>query len=133
MIDLDKLIEAVEAGFPDWGLLEADIFDDPIKREIRGAFHGSLDAAMALHEALLPEWPVRVMDHSQEYLGAHGWHACVNWPHMDAPKGKATYPAKSYSYTAWNPNPARAWLIAVLKACRNLRKNAHSYVHQRTP
>ena len=80
------------------------------------AYRGSLDAAKRLHDALLPGWPVRVMDHSQDYLGGHGWHACVNWHHMSAPHGKAAYPANSYSYTGWNDNPARAWLIAILRA-----------------
>ena len=80
------------------------------------AFEGSLDAAKALHDAVLPGWPVRVMDHSQDYLGGHGWHACVNWPHMNAPEGRSAYLADSYSYTAWANNPARAWLIATLKA-----------------
>ncbi len=58
---LDKLIEAVEAGTVDategpsvFNSSLGDIWDECAAL----AYHGSLDAAMALHEALLPGWKV---------------------------------------------------------------------------
>lgn len=95
---LDALIAAVENG--DFllgamkGLLEDNAFD---------AFSGSLDAAKALHEALLPEWVWEIMT--------------INYPE------KTSYVMlngrKVRDLTASkNDNPARAWLIAILKAYR---------------
>ena len=68
------------------------------------AFHGSLDAAKALHEAVLPD---------------KGWH--VEWV--------AKYPALAFKPAAWcasvgwgsrhaaySTDPARAWLLAILDA-----------------
>lgn len=107
MTDLDKLIEAVEAGFPDWGLLEADIFDDPIKREIRAAYHGSLDAAESLHESLLRCWIW------EKYAcdGSCG-HTVSVYPYPD--------PDENVTFNGFDDSkPARAWLIAILKAYRS--------------
>ena len=103
---LDELIAAVESGvvismnarkvchclgwkFPDmrvkW-LLSSEV--------------GSLDAAKALHEALLPGWGYRV---SPSY-------AIVIKPNISE---------KHLEFDAIiNNNPARAWLIAILKAYR---------------
>lgn len=66
------------------------------------AYHGSLDAAKALHEAVLPGWEYGVtLNHEQ-------------------PKGPCAYVARwgasEVGYDAWSANPARAWLIAILKA-----------------
>lgn len=67
---------------------------------VQDAFHGSLDAAQALHEALLPGWG---------YFGG----PCVG--------------ADGYLYTVFSSDctmcecgrsddPARSWLLAILKA-----------------
>lgn len=96
---LRKLIEAVEAGFPDWGLMEADIFDDPVKHEIRHAFHGSLDAAKALHEALLPGYDWRLRDN-------RAWV----WRGIDAHGGDEVEDDN------FKGLPARAWLLSILRA-----------------
>ena len=57
------------------------------------AFNGSLDAAKALHEAVLPEQSIRI----EKRVG--GW---VVW--LDNP------------FQGINDNPARAWLLAIISA-----------------
>jgi len=69
-------------------------FHDVVK-----AYHGSLDAAKALHEAVLPDFDAAI------YLSGHAW---VYVPTLNAP------PVKEYRVE--NDCPARAWLIAILKA-----------------
>ena len=98
---LAELIEKVEAGsFP----------EDANARELFGvapptrlivyayeAFGGSLDAAKALHEAVLP----------------------VAWAHVrhTGKYGHATVDVDGEEYDANNADtPARAWLIAILRA-----------------
>lgn len=55
MSDLQKQIEAVERG--DWGSDERmTALGDISPVEARAAYLGSLNAAKALHEALLPGW-----------------------------------------------------------------------------
>lgn len=104
---LDKLIEAVEAGRPvvDFRPLYAvprpgqDWMD--LKWHAVSAYNGSLDAALRLHEALLPGW--RVHDFSQY---STFWAVVLNG---DAPPhffhGKAE-------------TPARSWLLAILRAVK---------------
>jgi hypothetical protein len=62
------------------------------------AYHGSLDAAFALHDALLPEHFVQIKNWAGEGRGAivkvGAWHI------------------------ARNKCPARAWLLSILKAYR---------------
>lgn len=105
--DLDKLIAAVEAG-------DAEATGDAL-REIGkadmitldqygwayNAFKGSLDAAKALHDALLPGWFPGL---SQNIHSGH-WYAWVQ-----------TADVKHFSAT--EPDPARAWLLAILRAYR---------------
>lgn len=62
-----------------------------------GAFNGSLDAAKALHEALLPGWE---------------WGRMVSHGTMVV----ATKTGRYQSYSADADNPARAWLLATLRA-----------------
>ena len=61
------------------------------------AFRGSLDAAMALHESLLPEWEVSI------YFDIGGAEVDLGGPGMRSESGKAE-------------TPARAWLLAILEA-----------------
>ena len=78
------------------------------------AYNGSLDAAKALHEAVLPNMPVSIVDMTHNYLGGHGWKVSVNWPHIE---WKRTFTANGpFSYKATNKDPARAWLLAILEA-----------------
>lgn len=110
---IQALIDAVEAGgVTEWPTLSelgipADFGDGtPIIRSIMRAYDGSLDAAMALHNAVLPKisqysivtdptcikvtvaaWPNGL--NSEAFITGLGWH---------------------------EGNPARAWLLAVLRA-----------------
>lgn len=73
----------------------------PILRDqARLAFQGSLDAAKALHEAVLPGW---------RYSITHG-------PSGDVVVVAERLGVDVYTLGAATDNPARAWLIAVLRA-----------------
>ena len=107
MTALDKLIEAVEAGTSDrQGLLH--MIDKAMPQGNRGcmamahqAYHGSLDAALALHEALLPGWRWDL----DAACNAGVWNSCDLLP---AIAGEAN-------------TPARAWLLAILRAYRSVQ------------
>lgn len=118
MSDLERLIDAVEAGYfdadeernvPRFNAF-ADAFESalgmrPSYLDGWGAYRGSLDAAHRLHEALLPGWVVH--DFTQYPLY---WHIVLNGntaPHFF--HGKAA-------------TPARAWLLAALKALKATTK-----------
>lgn len=110
---LDALIEAVEAGSlpeEDWRLMH-DIWSPrnwhEIGHNVRYSMHGSLDAAKALHEALLPGWEWGVTLNSDEPTPAA---YVAKW---GAPEG-----SMGDGFEAQADNPARAWLLAVLKAYR---------------
>jgi hypothetical protein len=100
---LDALIAAVEAGeLPneDWRLMH-DIWSPrnwhDIGHNVRYSMHGSLDAAKALHDALLPD--------ATAMIGTRKPRAIV-------------YDAGDKPYIAFAEPPARAWLLAILKAYR---------------
>ena len=101
MTDLDKLIEAVEAG----RLSEAphDLVKMPREmwEPIFKANSGSLDAALALHEALLPGWIVERMMQGDGF-----WTCQLGNEGRDWEEGES-------------PTPARAWLLAILRAYRS--------------
>lgn len=102
MTPLDRLIEAVKRGewpggingvaravFPyrsasidDLGLIAAEAFD------------GSLNAAHALHKAVVPGWTWAVMGHCHALVSNH------------------------IAITADADTPARAWLLAILRAMK---------------
>lgn len=99
--DLDKLIEAVDAGSIPRHDLDAFI---PVldlcsaTNDALSAYNGSIDAAKALHEALLP--------------------GCM-WQRQ--PTGQFNIfdsDADEIGYGV-SDNPARAWLLAILKAYRS--------------
>ncbi|UNY40270.1 hypothetical protein KLEP181_gp63 [Paracoccus phage vB_PmaP_KLEP18-1] len=98
VIALDKLIEAVGAGEWDY---EEDVFKmfSPARGMTVRAYHGDLNAALALHEALLPgwEWDVASSDAAAVFTGS-------------ALSGPSELAASS--------TPARAWLLAILRAYR---------------
>lgn len=80
------------------------------RRHITPAFSGSLDAAKALHDAVLPGWTLTTM--FQMRHPDNGQH----------PNGKwevgliGIFPGKvRHAYTT-RDDPARAWLIAIIKA-----------------
>jgi hypothetical protein len=113
MTELDKLIEAVEAGtFMPEGQARypkdfPELLDAPQARAVAHAYLGSLDAAKALHEALLPGWVTR---HHQ--AAEDRWHFYVK-PHIS----DAETPLRHREFMGIG-NPARAWLLATLKAFR---------------
>ena len=111
---LRTLIEAVEAG--KWSPFYAvtALGSDRLKIDAKRAFDGSVDAALALMEAVLPGVPVALHDMTLDYLGAQGWVAKINWPHT---VWQPTFTAPGpFAYEGRADTPARALLLAILKA-----------------
>lgn len=110
MTDLEKLIESVEAGIIPRSDLDAFIplFGLSVNaNNALDAYRGSLDAAKALHDALLPGWAVEI---SCKPFGIkpHQWFCRISDDHTGWGNGKYFNAAKEC--------PARAWLLAILKA-----------------
>ena len=117
---LKALLAKVEAGDED-GVMQAtralgsaarDVGDLFPGHDIMKAFGGSLDAAKALHEAVLPGWIVVQMCQLMEvdavcnYTGGiDGWLVEVSPIMGNVDEGSGTA-----------QDPARAWLIATLRA-----------------
>lgn len=108
---LQALLGSVETG-DDTGfrLANRSVFSTPCQcmelqmreENSRHAYKGSLDAAKALHDAVLPEWRVT--------------HA-FGLTETEVAKFNLTHNEKPATYTSGqSTNPARAWLIAILKA-----------------
>lgn len=106
---LDRLIEAVETG--EWDF-RADaparqVFPyksasaDDLGLTARAAFEGSLDAAKALHEKLLPGWVITI-----ERVNSGQWMAILR---LEPRVG---------TVRADGGDGARAWLLAILRAYR---------------
>ena len=97
---LKKLAEKVEAG--EWGQSAAwKVFGIGVTGRVERAFNGSLDAAIALHDALLPDAPAQLTD-MRPYGGSGGWLVSISW--------------NKDKHQAANENLARAWLLAILRA-----------------
>ena len=102
MTDLEALIAAVDAGLSwpadseQWDTIGVDGMD------AADAYNGSLDAALRLHEALLPGWELT-------HMGQHeaGWMVAV------ARLGPPTRHEGGHPTT-----PARAWLLAILRVLK---------------
>ena len=93
---LAELIEKVEAGTWDaWNVGRALSFNDGHRIEAKRAFEGSLDAAKALHQAVLP----------RHYAQVHMW-PIPEMCRVDIGGG----------HTGRDETPARAWLLAILRA-----------------
>ena len=106
---LDRLIEAVEAGVSINWMEFTPVTGMENAMHAGNAHHGSLDAALALHEALLPGWIARVTTGSAS-AGVKYSHCTVeDWD--DGTEVDANN----------QPTPARAWLLAVLKAYRSMQ------------
>lgn len=99
---LDNLIEAVEAGWAPDVLEHSDAMSAKYIRQVMDAYHGSLDAALALHEALLPGWRARIDVGTRR-------HRC--W----------TVDPMNKKVDAYGSSPARAWLLAILRAYRSMQ------------
>lgn len=98
MSALTRLAEKVDAGMATPFDFCADGLPEEIvaRNSAWNAYHGSLDAAKALHEAVLPGWE---------------WHL--------GPSNAKVYPYNGSPLKSWSgmaDNPARAWLLAILRA-----------------
>ncbi len=73
------------------------------RHHLRYSYHGSLDAAKALHDAVLP-----------------GWHGVVETDGevnlADVPRSPSGTYSAGEIITVQEKDPARAWLLAILKA-----------------
>lgn len=99
---LTDLLAKVEAGewFP--GLAQLSFSGVQNYHNALNAYNGSLDAAKALHEAVLPGW--RVCGMHQKYKSLR-WS--VSLDALNDPECKVV---------EMSDTPARAWLIAIIKA-----------------
>lgn len=106
---LRELLVKVEAG--KWGPWTFEVLGDDAEGYALDAFHGSLDAALALHNAVLPDWIIYRLsswpghDCEAEIFGTHEhkgerWHTFTD----GRSEGKSDH------------SIARALLIAILKA-----------------
>jgi hypothetical protein len=104
---LIKLLSEIELGYFSFKGGD-DAFGYADAKLAEGAWLGSLDAAKALHEAVLPvesKWQLTWADGSYDFAVSHS--------------------GMVYG-TYITDNPARAWLIAILKAlmaCENTNAN----------
>lgn len=115
---LRKLVAAVEAGHITGGMKGLKEFDALTEAAIPRclvpaietwrAYNGSLDAAKALHDSLLPGW---TMDQMNEWHGIEGRTAGwgVNLLRLSEPRMRTHGGGIGMT-------PARAWLLAILKA-----------------
>lgn len=117
MTPLRQLIESVEAGkydsttdrphrfnqfCRDWDAARGS-YTNQFSEVAWRAYRGSLDAALALHEALLPGW--RIEGVHQKYKTKR-WYVCMD--KFDDPDAKSSA-LNNHSF-------ARSWLLAILRA-----------------
>ena len=116
MTDLEALIAAVDAGLSwpadseQWDTIGVDGMD------AADAYNGSLDAALRLHEALLPgwRWVTRNTEQGDVDRGEceEGDSGFANiWE-----KGSPNY-GDEHHY-AFASTPARAWLLSILRVLK---------------
>ena len=111
MSNIRNLIEAVEAGtLPEavfhgcsvirghWAYTTG--LDALQRQKVYLAYNGSLDAAEALHEALLPGWMPQIIKTYDD-----------SWMVNIKERGKQYMQDSTFA-----PTPARAWLLAILRA-----------------
>lgn len=113
-INLDALIAAVEAGSFPGDMCAADLKLPGIEciDEVYDVFSGSLDAAKALHDALLPgfDW---CLTNDASHAGDE-----------DGPAAMLARKSGGFEVQTQSPSPARAWLLAILKAYRATMEEA---------
>lgn len=109
---LDKLIAAAESGTV-ISMNAREVchclgwkFPDMRVRWLLSSEIGSLDAAKTLHEALLPGWRLWALGEEDE--------TSCGWTAMILKRQNRDVGVRVFN----QPNPARAWLIAILKAYR---------------
>ncbi|NKX40964.1 hypothetical protein HGG71_05705 [Rhodobacteraceae bacterium R_SAG2] len=103
---LDELIAKVERGTADQNWRGYQSLDTAHWEPTRKAFNGSLDAALALHEAALPGWVVHDMGNNSKSMG---WTVVIASP-------EGVYASSHKGKKSRQECPARAWLLAVLRA-----------------
>ena len=112
---LAELISEVEAGmWPGTNILHK--IDDNYGFNAWRAFEGSLDAAKALHEAVLPGWTLNSLHelrHPDNGMPPTGQWACLLFRYS---------PAVEHVQTK-SETPARAWLLSILRALHNMEKD----------
>ena len=97
---LTDLLEKVEAGgieHYEWSVLGVAM-PERTWSATKSAYHGSLNAAKALHEAVLPGWEWWRDGETGDMFVGDGSHLDDFWSDL------------------YEEDPARAWLIAILKA-----------------
>ena len=103
---LIQLRDKVKAGDTPWLYGNIDLVTPALGQGIarpmcHEAYEGSLDAAKALHEAVLPNWYVLL-----ERLPSETWKVLIG-TNNDAPRHEWSCAAGAC--------PARAWLLAILQ------------------
>lgn len=108
MTDLDRLIDDIERGT--WPGDTTHVFQHAQHVQVYRSFNGSLNDALALHEAMLPDWD---------------WNI-DNGLSMRAPEAKCIAPvgARDEGHEATGNSPARAWLLSILRAYRSMQEEA---------
>lgn len=112
---LIALRDAVKAGrwWDDLGIAGSALAKAGVPDRLAGvstaAFHGSLDAAKALHEAVLPGWEWNIGPDS-EYVSPDRLRLAVVWPRDVTNKANVFRPCGRHA------SDARAWLLAILEA-----------------
>jgi hypothetical protein len=107
MTALQELLAKVEAGSKRWTANELwEALKCHKQKQFNAAFHGSLDAAKALHEAVLQG----TSQYSIATDPTVGKASVCWWP--DGLSRKNQF----YGECWFEDNPARAWLIAIIKA-----------------
>ena len=103
---IEELLDKVESGswdckFPQSGL--SGLRSAKRYRNAAKAYNGSLDAAKALHDAVLP---------------GRDWILTNQASHADEPEGPmaAIHNGEDDPFEGSGDDPARAWLIAILRA-----------------
>ena len=98
---LTRLADAVEAGT--WPGDTTEFWGHANHMLAFAAFNGSLDAAKSMHEAVLPGW----------YWERHHKREMVVWNYgvLQSKWGRSG-----------NPDPARAWLLAIIRALAQVQK-----------
>jgi hypothetical protein len=121
--DLERLIAAVEAGalcqgdvlsLEDGAMIDGALAragaDQALWEEVTMAMNGSLDAALRLHEALLPGWGWAVDWRDDGFVMA--WLS----PNLNRMSEAERATAPLVDERNYSGKPARAWLLAILRA-----------------
>ena len=100
MTALQDLLAKVEAGTVGLGLNTVSVFgDNQTAMDAVDAFSGSLDAAKALHDAVLPGWDLQICTYEDDLFEV-----------------SVSPPLCVKTYDGLSEIIARAWLSAILRA-----------------